>query len=166
MCTAGLGYWTHEPDGSLPWPSWNARYHGHLHEGRPLYIHTYIQIEKRLSLRRKDNFSARFNLIVYKFTKVQGRFMRILVAFYIWNLYHDEGWTLSCISARTVRTFWESVDYSLCMSRNSRRDPNLRGDLIMKKVPCWKYVSVDKSWGESLAHYIFCGRSSNGLPCP
>ena len=24
------------------WPSWNARSHGHLHEGRPLYIHTYI----------------------------------------------------------------------------------------------------------------------------
>ena len=26
--------------GSSPWPSWNARTHGHLHKGRPLY--TYI----------------------------------------------------------------------------------------------------------------------------
>ena len=30
------------PMGPSPWPSWNARPHGHLHEGRPLYIHTYI----------------------------------------------------------------------------------------------------------------------------
>ena len=29
------------PMGPSPWPSWNARFHGHLHEGRPLYIHTY-----------------------------------------------------------------------------------------------------------------------------
>ena len=28
------------PMGPSPWPSWNARSHGHLHEGRPLYIHT------------------------------------------------------------------------------------------------------------------------------
>ena len=29
------------PMGPSLWPSWNARSHGHLHEGRTLYIHTY-----------------------------------------------------------------------------------------------------------------------------
>ena len=29
------------PMGPSPWPSWNARSHGHLHEGQPLYIHSY-----------------------------------------------------------------------------------------------------------------------------
>ena len=29
------------PIGPSPWPSWNTRSHGHLHEGQPLYIHTY-----------------------------------------------------------------------------------------------------------------------------
>ena len=28
--------------GPSPWPSWNARSHGHLHKGRPLYIHTSL----------------------------------------------------------------------------------------------------------------------------
>ena len=27
------------PMGPSPWPSWNTRSHGHLHKGRPLYIH-------------------------------------------------------------------------------------------------------------------------------
>ena len=30
------------PMGPSPWPSWNARSHGHLHQEQPLYIHTYI----------------------------------------------------------------------------------------------------------------------------
>ena len=30
------------PMGPSPWPSWNAQFHGHLHEGRPLYIHTAV----------------------------------------------------------------------------------------------------------------------------
>ena len=32
------------PMGPSPWPSSNARSHGHLHEGQPLYIHTYIHV--------------------------------------------------------------------------------------------------------------------------
>ena len=34
------------PMGPSPCPSWNARSHGHLHEGRSLYIHTYIHRTK------------------------------------------------------------------------------------------------------------------------
>ena len=30
------------PSGPSHWPSWNARSHGHLHEGRPLYVHTSV----------------------------------------------------------------------------------------------------------------------------
>ena len=41
------------PMGPSPWPSWNARSHGHLHEGRPLYIHTYITLRFLKSLGRK-----------------------------------------------------------------------------------------------------------------
>ena len=32
------------PLGPSPWPSWTALFHGQLHEGQPLYIHTYIQL--------------------------------------------------------------------------------------------------------------------------
>ena len=28
---------------TIPAPSWNSQSHGHLHKGRPLYTHTYIQ---------------------------------------------------------------------------------------------------------------------------
>ena len=34
------------PMGPSPWPSWIAPFHGQFHEGRPLYIHTYIHAEK------------------------------------------------------------------------------------------------------------------------
>ena len=39
MVPAGLGYWTHEPDGSLPLAQLDRPFHGQSHEGRPLYIH-------------------------------------------------------------------------------------------------------------------------------
>ena len=47
--TTWLGYWTLDPDGSLPLAQLERRSHGHLHEGRPLYIHvcTYIVLWMR-----------------------------------------------------------------------------------------------------------------------
>ena len=38
--TAGWDIGPAIPMGPSPWSSWNARSHGHLHKGQPLYIHT------------------------------------------------------------------------------------------------------------------------------
>ena len=31
--------------GPSPWPSWTARSNGQLHEGQPLYMHTYMGVD-------------------------------------------------------------------------------------------------------------------------
>ena len=54
--------------GPSPWPSWNAQSHGHLHEGRPSYIHTYIP--GHVLWRRLGSFGLLLGLPPIKFDKI------------------------------------------------------------------------------------------------
>ena len=61
--TAGLGYWTHEPDGSLPLAQLECPSRGNLHKGRPLYIHTRHWTYRRCQQDEAKNSDFIFRLI-------------------------------------------------------------------------------------------------------
>ena len=77
--TAGLGYWTHEPDGSLPLAQLERRSHGHLHKGWPLYIQTYTYICIRIT--GYVLICTRYNIISKVSTTCFNRKFKIKVSF-------------------------------------------------------------------------------------
>ena len=95
------------PMGPSPWPSWNARSHGHLHEGRPLYIHTPLSAKSDYRIIRS---------LVKKISKLSPQAIQPRPATY--KRSHHPSQTVSLLLATDKATSpgWKEALLSMCFT--------------------------------------------------